>query len=167
MFFGYLQDEKELIKNLAQNICNGSEAVVVADEYLNPGRMPSQHTLNTPVDTPLAPSTPTQKFTFPPPGGSQQAPPSYHTAVNGGGSTVGRGGVGYPPSNRHSTRYNSSHAINEGFSTMGPMGSRSLQRHSNFFSTSCDPLKLLGKLEFHFALYLSSLSIPLQEMPSN
>ena len=151
MFFGYLQDEKELIKNLAQNICNGSEAVVVADEYLNPGRMPSQHTLNTPVDTPLAPSTPTQKFTFPPPGGSQQAPPSYHTAVNGGGSTVGRGGVGYPPSNRHSTRYNSSHAINEGFSTMGPMGSRSLQRHSNFFSTSCDPLKLLGKLEFHFA----------------
>ena len=160
MFFGYLQDEKELIKNLAQNICNGSEAVVVADEYLNPGRMPSQHTLNTPVDTPLAPSTPTQKFTFPPPGGSQQAPPSYHTAVNGGGSTVGRGGVGYPPSNRHSTRYNSSHAINEGFSTMGPMGSRSLQRHSNFFSTSCDPLKLLGKLEFHFALFIVHFVYP-------
>ena len=32
------QDEKELIRNLAQNIFNRSEAVVVADEYLNSSR---------------------------------------------------------------------------------------------------------------------------------
>jgi len=34
---------------------------MVAEEYLNPGRVASTNTLNTPVDTPL-PSTPTQKF---------------------------------------------------------------------------------------------------------
>ena len=111
--------------------------MVVADEYLNPGRMPSQHTLNTPVDTPLAPSTPTQKFTFQLPAVGGGGPPAYQ--MGGGGNRMGQ----YPASNRHSTRYNSAHTINEGFSTMG--GSRSLQRHSNFFSTSCDPLKLLGK----------------------
>ena len=109
---------------------------MVADEYLNPGRIPgSQHTLNTPVDTPLAPSTPTQKFTFQLP--NVVGPPAYPG-----------GPRGQYPSNRHSTRYNSAHTINEGFSTMGGGGpgggSRSLQRHSNFFSTSCDPLKLLG-----------------------
>ena len=119
------QDEKELIRNLAQNI-GGSEAVVVADEYLNPGRMPSQHTLNTPVDTPL-PSTPTQKF-FPP----NMPPPSYHDSLRH--STVGR-------QHTRQSRYSSATGINDGFSTMG---SRSL-RNSNFFSTSCDPLKLLGK----------------------
>ena len=69
------------------------------------------------------------------PGVGGGGPPAY-----GGNRMAGQ----YPASNRHSTRYNSAHTINEGFSTMGG-GSRSLQRHSNFFSTSCDPLKLLGK----------------------
>ena len=71
---------------MAQNICNGSEAVVVADEYLNPGRMPSQHTLNTPVDTPLAPSTPTQKFTFQLPAVGGGGPPAYQ--MGGGGNKL-------------------------------------------------------------------------------
>jgi len=44
---------------------------MVAEEYLNPGRVASTNTLNTPVDTPL-PSTPTQKF-FPP----NLPPPPY------------------------------------------------------------------------------------------
>jgi len=42
---------------------------MVAEEYLNPGRVASTNTLNTPVDTPL-PSPPPQKFfppNFPPP----------------------------------------------------------------------------------------------------
>ena len=64
------QDEKELIRNLSSAI-GGNEIVMVAEEYLNPGRVASSATLNTPVDTPL-PSTPTQKF-FPP----NMPPPPY------------------------------------------------------------------------------------------
>merc|ERR1719322_2083154 len=64
------QDEKELIRNLSSAI-GGNEVVMVAEEYLNPGRVASSGTLSTPVDTPL-PSTPTQKF-FPP----NMPPPPY------------------------------------------------------------------------------------------
>ena len=64
------QDEKELIRNLSSAI-GGNEVVMVAEEYLNPGRVNSSGTLTTPVDTPL-PSTPTQKF-FPP----NMPPPPY------------------------------------------------------------------------------------------
>ena len=89
--------------------------MIGADEYFNPnGRMSSQHTLNTPVETPLPPNTPTQKF-FPP-------------------------GMTFPsdPNNRHSayisrqSRYGSNAAISvpDGFSTMG---SRSHRQSQNIF----------------------------------
>ena len=42
----YLQDEKELIRNLASAI-GGDERVLVAEEYLNPGQAMSQATLTT------------------------------------------------------------------------------------------------------------------------
>ena len=64
------QDEKELIRNLSSAI-GGNEVVMVAEEYLNPGRVASSGTLSTPVDTPL-PSTPTQKFFAP-----NMPPPPY------------------------------------------------------------------------------------------
>ena len=123
-------DEKELIRNLSSGI-GGSEVIMAAEEYLNPGmRLPSQHTLNTPVDTPLPPATPSQKFF-----------PSDMTFPNG---------MGGPDINhRHSTlipNRNSRHASHSdvnGFSTLGT--NRSL-RLSNFPSSSCDPLKDLGKL---------------------
>ena len=63
---------------------------MVAEEYLNPGRgvgaTSSTATLNTPVDTPLPPSTPTQKF-FPNGnngGCGNMAPPPYssHTTLH-------------------------------------------------------------------------------------
>ena len=85
--------------------------------------MSSQHTLNTPVDTPLPPATPTQKF-FPP---GMTLP--HGNELNHRNSAI---------ISRHS-RYGSSVAIPDGFSTLG---SRSL-RHSNMFSPSCDPLKAL------------------------
>merc|ERR1719232_495028 len=117
------QDEKELIRNLASSI-GGNEAVLMAEEYLNPGQVTnagqSGQTLNTPVDTPL-PSTPTQKF-FPP----NMPPPPYssHPGL----------------SNNRNSRYGSTPGVNEAFSTLG---SRSTRYNSNFFSQSCDPLKLL------------------------
>jgi hypothetical protein len=72
------QDEKELIRNLSSAI-GGNEVVMVAEEYLNPGRVASTATLSTPVDTPL-PSTPTQKF-FP---SNSMPPPPYssHTTLH-------------------------------------------------------------------------------------
>ena len=92
--------------------------MLMAEEYLNPGQVASQATLNTPVDTPL-PSTPTQKF-FPP----NMPPPPYssHTALN----------------THRNSRYGSTPGVNEAFSTMG-----SRRYNSNFFSQSCDPLKML------------------------
>jgi len=115
------QDEKELIRNLSSAI-GGNEVVMVAEEYLNPGRVASTNTLSTPVDTPL-PSTPTQKF-FPP----NMPPPPYssHSALAG--------------HNYRNSRYGSTPGVNDAFSTLG---SRSLRYGSNFFSQSCDPLKLL------------------------
>ena len=114
------QDERELI---AQSNLGGSEPVIAAEEYFNPGgRMSSQHTLNTPVETPLPPATPTQKFF--PPGMTLPSELSHRNSA---------------VFNRHS-KYGSSVAIPDGFSTLG---SRSL-RHSNMFSPSCDPLKALG-----------------------
>merc|ERR1719430_2674576 len=113
------QDEKELIRNLSSAI-GGNEIVMVAEEYLNPGRVASSATLNTPVDTPL-PSTPTQKF-FPP----NMPPPPYSSHP---GLT-----------NNRNSRYGSTPGVNEAFSTLG---SRSTRYNSNFFSQSCDPLKLL------------------------
>ena len=112
-----LQDEKELIRNLASAI-GGNEAVLMAEEYLNPGQVSSQAMVNTPNSTP-APSTPTQKF-FPP----NMPPPPYssHQGLN---------------TNRNS-RYGSSLGVNEAFSTLG-----SRKYNSNFFSQSCDPLKML------------------------
>lgn len=113
------QDEKELIRNLSSAI-GGNEIVMVAEEYLNPGRVASSATLNTPVDTPL-PSTPTQKF-FPP----NMPPPPYSSHSQ------------FP--NHRNSRYGSTPGVNEAFSTLG---SRSTRYNSNFFSQSCDPLKLL------------------------
>merc|ERR1719412_1010225 len=115
------QDEKELIRNLASAI-GGNEAVLMAEEYLNPGQVASQATLNTPVDTPL-PSTPTQKFfpsSMPPPPYSSHAQLSTNTGTN------------------RNSRYGSTPGVNEAFSTMG-----SRRYNSNFFSQSCDPLKML------------------------
>merc|ERR550539_498308 len=112
------QDEKELIRNLASAI-GGNEAVLMAEEYLNPGQVSSQAMVNTPNSTP-APSTPTQKF-FPP-----NMPPPPYSSHQGGLNT-----------NRNS-RYGSSLGVNEAFSTLG-----SRQYNSNFFSQSCDPLKML------------------------
>ncbi len=124
------QDDQELIRNLSADL-GGSERLIRAEEYLNPGRMPSSHTLNTPVDTPILPSTPTQKF-FPP----NMPPPSYqdtlrHSTHQNGGAHVNRG-----------SRYGSHMTVNEGFNTLG---SRSLRYSSNILSASCDPLKFLGK----------------------
>ena len=111
------QDEKELIRNLASAI-GGNEAVLMAEEYLNPGQVASQATLNTPVDTPL-PSTPTQKF-FP-----QNMPPPPYSSVS-------------QLTSHRNSRYGSTHGVNDAFSTMG-----SRKYNSNFFSQSCDPLKML------------------------
>ena len=91
--------------------------MLVAEEYLNPGQAMSQATLNTPVDTPL-PSTPTQKF-FP----SSMPPPPYSS---------------HAQLTTRSSRYGSTPGVNEAFSTMG-----SRRYNSNFFSQSCDPLKML------------------------
>merc|ERR1712226_1261762 len=113
------QDEKELIRNLSSAI-GGNEVVMVAEEYLNPGRVASSGTLSTPVDTPL-PSTPTQKF-FPP----NMPPPPYSSHQQ--------------LTTHRNSRYGSTPGVNEAFSTLG---SRSLRYSSNFFSQSCDPLKLL------------------------
>ena len=67
-----------MIRNLSSAI-GGNEVVMVAEEYLNPGRVASTNTLSTPVAPPL-PSTPTQKF-FPP----NMPPPPYssHSALAG------------------------------------------------------------------------------------
>lgn len=120
------QDEREMI---TQHGLGGSEVVIGAEEYFNPGgRMSSQQTLHTPVETPLPPPTPTQKF-FPP--GMTLPSESHRNSAY--------------LSHRHS-RFGSSAAIPDGFSTLG---SRSL-RHSNMFSPSCDPLKALGNDKNHF-----------------
>ena len=125
------QDEKVLIKHVSSTM-GGSEIAITAEEYLNPARIPSQHTLNTPVDTPQ-PSTPTQKF-FPP----NMPPPTYNDTMRTSHM------IGAPQSHRQS-RYCSTIGINDGFSTLG---SRSL-RHTNF-SNSCDPLKHNGELFLRF-----------------
>merc|ERR1712223_587906 len=77
-------DEKEFLRSLTTGMA-GSEIVMGAEEYLNPGgRIPSQQTLNTPVGTPSATST--QKF-FPPgmtlPGNGQ-----FHGDVSHRNSTM-------------------------------------------------------------------------------
>lgn len=90
----------------------------MAEEYLNPGQVASQATLNTPVDTPL-PSTPTQKF-FP----QSMPPPSYSSVTQ--------------LASHRNSRYGSTQGVNDAFSTMG-----SRRYNSNFFSQSCDPLKML------------------------
>ena len=146
------QDEKELIRSLAANM-GGSEDVMVADDYLNPGRIQSNQTLNTPVDTPCLPSTPTQKF-FP----QNMPPPSYHDSMfhlnNGLQQNVNQNGLPMSMNtmqpqnaqstslyNRHSRYGGSTTGINDGFSTLGTRSLRPIS--TNFFSTSCDPLKLL------------------------
>ena len=123
------QDEREDIRLMGQNLEIGDlERIMAAEEYLNPhGKMASQHTLNTPVDTPLPPPTPTQKFFFP--GGftlpGDQASHRNSTMIH---------------SNRQS-RYGSSVQITEnGFSTLGSRG----LRHSTMYSSE-NPLKALGK----------------------
>merc|ERR1712193_130446 len=107
-------DEKEFIRSLTtQHGLAGSEIVMGAEEYLNPGgRIPSQQTLNTPVGTPSATST--QKF-FPP---GMTLPGD----INHRNSTM-------ITQHRHS-RYGSNA---EGFNTWG---SRSLRQSSNMFSSS-------------------------------
>ncbi|XP_040565230.1 epidermal growth factor receptor isoform X1 [Lepeophtheirus salmonis] len=114
------QDERELIRNLSSNI-GGSKVVMGAEEYLNPGRLPPHHS---PTDT-NGPTTPTQKF-FPP----NMPPPSYNDST-----------LHLQHSNHlRQSKYGSSSGVNDGFSTLG---SRSCRFGSNFFSSSCDPLKLL------------------------
>ena len=91
-------------------------------------QLPSQHTLNTPVDTPLPPNTPSQKL-------QQQFFPSSMSMD----MDSHRNSTIIP--NRHS-RYGSSADIN-GFSTLGTTRSYRTANFNNF-STSCDPLKDLG-----------------------
>ena len=111
--------------------------MMVAEEYLNPGRVASSGTLSTPVDTPL-PSTPTQKF-FPP----NMPPPPYssHQQLTTHRNSRYEIQPCYQIFAKTSlSRYGSTPGVNEAFSTLG---SRSLRYSSNFFSQSCDPLKLL------------------------
>ena len=106
----------------------GSELVIGAEEYFNPtGRMSSQHTLNTPVDTPLPHDTPSQKFF--PPGMTLPSDMSHRNSQNFNGNS------------RHS-RFGSQQIPTQiptgtdGFSTLG-----SRSRHSTMFSVpSCNPL---------------------------
>merc|ERR1719384_413875 len=102
------QDERDYIRNIGQHLDIGNlEQIIAAEEYLNPqGKMASQHTLNTPVDTPLPPATPTQKFVFPSHGLTLPGDHRNSTMIH---------------SNRHS-RYGSNAAITEGFSTLGSRG---------------------------------------------
>ncbi len=134
------QDERVLVTHLSSHL-GGSKMVVHAEEYLNPGgvgRATSSHTLNTPVDTPLQPETPTQKF-FPP---SMQLPPSYQDTFRAAAVAAAA------TTSRRGSRYGSHVAVSEGFNTLG---SKSLRSHhggtttGNFLSASCDPLKSLGK----------------------
>jgi len=129
------QDERELIRNLSSAI-GGNEVVMVAEEYLHPGRVTSTATLNTPVETPL-PSTPTQKF-FPP----NMPPPPYNVATNVGnpGGNTGTNTQHRMYSSGYGSNGSSCHAVNEAFSTLG---SRYPRYGSSYFSNSCDPLKLL------------------------
>ncbi len=118
-------DQKDWLKKLSLEHGVSSEIFMQADEYLNPNKMASQNTLSTPVDTPLPPATPTQKFF-----------PSTLALHNGGGHLSNRNSTILPSQSRHS-RYASSITVNQpGFSTMG---SKSLNRHSTF-SASVDPL---------------------------
>ena len=115
MIYFIFQDEKELIRShVTQSGLGGSlDGVIGAEEYFNPnGRMSSQHTLNTPVDTPVPPATPSQKFF--PPGMTLPSDMSHRNSqiLNG--------------NSRHS-RYGSQQ-IPEGFSTLG-----SRSRHSSMF----------------------------------
>lgn len=113
-------DEKEFLRSLTTGMA-GSEIVMGAEEYLNPGgRIPSQQTLNTPVGTPSATST--QKF-FPP-------------GMTLPGNISHRNSTMIPAHHRDS-RYGSN--VDDRFSTWS---SRSL-RQSNMFSASCDPIKHL------------------------
>jgi len=129
------QDHRVLISNLSGDL-GGSENLVPAEEYFNPGGQTrssagvgvSAHTLNTPVDTPLQPSTPTQKF-FPP----GMPPPSYQDAL----TRQQQQHHSRPP--QRNSRYGSHMTVNEGF---GTLGTRSLRYSSNILSASCDPLKL-------------------------
>ena len=129
------QDEREDIRIMGQNLEIGDlERIMAAEEYLNPhGKMASQNTLHTPVDTPLPPPTPTQKFFsdgFTLPG--HQASHRNSTMIH---------------SNRQS-RYGSSVQITDnGFSTLGSRG----LRHSTMYSSE-NPLKALGKSHFIFSL---------------
>ena len=129
------QDEREDIRLMGQNLEIGDlERIMAAEEYLNPhGKMASQNTLHTPVDTPLPPPTPTQKFFsdgFTLPG--HQASHRNSTMIH---------------SNRQS-RYGSSVQITDnGFSTLGSRG----LRHSTMYSSE-NPLKALGKSHFIFSL---------------
>ena len=119
------QDERELYRKFSSHF-GGSELVMAAEDYLNPNRIPSSHTLNTPVDTPLQPSTPTQKF-FP---SSMVLPPPYP------GGTL-RNAVSH-----RGSRFGSQNTVNDPFNTLG---GRSLHYGSNILSTSCDRLKHSGK----------------------
>ena len=125
-----IQDEKELIRNFSRDL-GGSERVLGADEYFHPERHPSSHTLNTPVDTPLQPSTPTQQF-FPP----NMPPPPYMDSMRhhvGGRQRYGS----------HSAVNSSTAASAVHFNTMGPRGYK--YNANKMLSASCDPLKLLGE----------------------
>ncbi len=123
-------EETELIRNMSAEV-GGSERLVNVDDYFNPERMASSHTLHTPVDTPIQPSTPTQQF-FPP----NMPPPSYDTLRGATANTTGR--------TRRGSRYGSQMTVggNEVFNTLG---SRSLRDRNNIISSSCDPLRFLGK----------------------
>ena len=111
------QDEKAFIHGMGKHLDIGDlDHIIAAEEYLNPqGKMASQHTLNTPVDTPLPPATPTQKFQFP--------------GFTLPGDQISHRNSTMIHSNRQS-RYGSSAALTQGFSTLD---SRAF-RHSTYAS---------------------------------
>ena len=137
---------------LAGNLAGigGSERMIAAEEYLNPGpghsvragdRALSQNTLNTPVETPLQ-TTPTQKF-FPP--NYQDAMTAAAWAARGDGHAVQH------RQHRHSSYGGSHTAVNDAAAAAAAFNTystRSLRPYSNFMSTSCDPLKLGESKEY-------------------
>ena len=132
---------------LAGNLAGigGSERMIAAEEYLNPGpghsvragdRALSQNTLNTPVETPLQ-TTPTQKF----------FPPNYQDAMTAAAWARGDGHAVQHRQHRHSSYGGSHTAVNDAAAAaaaaaFNTFSTRSLRPYSNFMSTSCDPLKL-------------------------
>ena len=107
---------------LAGNLAGigGSERMIAAEEYLNPGpghsvragdRALSQNTLNTPVETPLQ-TTPTQKF----------FPPNYQDAMAAAAWARGDGHAVQHRQHRHSSYGGSHTAVNDAAASVPDSG---------------------------------------------